>query len=67
MAVPVRLAYRNSDPSEAVSAVIQNKVDKLEQFYDRIVSCRVVVSSPHRHHHKGKIFHIGIRLGLPGI
>ena len=31
-------------------------------FSDRIQSCRVVVDSPHRHHHQGKVFNVKVQL-----
>ncbi len=52
--------------SEASEANIREKVDKLDLFYDRIMSCRVVVEAPHRHHHKGKLYHVRVDLTLPG-
>ena len=53
-------------PSEAIEAAISEKVAKLETFFDGIIGCRVVVEAPHRHHHKGKLYHIRIDLTLPG-
>lgn len=52
--------------SEAVAARIQEEADKLDQYFDRIMSCRVVVEAPHRHHRRGDAFHIRIELGVPG-
>ncbi len=53
-------------PSEAIEAHIREKAAKLDQFYDRITRCRVVVEAPHRHHHKGKLFNIRIDMTVPG-
>jgi len=53
MQIPVQVTFRNMDPSEAVEANVRGKAEKLERFFDRVVSCRVVVESPHRRHHKG--------------
>ena len=39
---------------------------KLEEFFSRITSCRVVVEAPHRHHKSGELFHVRIDLGVPG-
>jgi ribosome-associated translation inhibitor RaiA len=54
------------EPSDAVTARIEEEVSKLDTFYDRITSCRVVVEAPHRHHKWGELFHIRIDLGVPG-
>lgn len=42
------------------------KSEKLGAFYDRIMNCRVIVEAPHRHHRKGKLYHIRIHLAVPG-
>lgn len=41
-------------------------MNHLEKFYDAILSCRIVVSAPHRHKNKGKIYHIQMRLHVAG-
>ncbi|HXH03029.1 MAG TPA: HPF/RaiA family ribosome-associated protein [Candidatus Competibacteraceae bacterium] len=66
MQLPLQITFRDMPPSPAVEAKIREKVAKLEQFYDRIMSCRVVVEAPHRHHHQGKLYRISIDLTVPG-
>ncbi len=66
MQIPVQVTFRNMDSSAAVEANVREKAAKLERYFDRIVSCRVVVESPHRRHHKGKLYHVRIDLGVPG-
>ena len=66
MDAPLELSFRNMDPSEAVEAKVRERVDKLETFFGRINACRVVVEAPHRHHRKGKIYHVRIEIGVPG-
>ena len=53
-------------PSASVENEIGEKAEKLGSFCDRITSCRVIVEAPHRHHHKGKTFHVRIDLSVPG-
>jgi ribosomal subunit interface protein len=53
------------EPSAAVEANIREKAGKLEQFYDRIMSCRVVVEVPHGHQHQGRLYQVRIDLGVP--
>jgi hypothetical protein len=48
--------FRNMTPSPSVELDIREKAQRLERFYDRIVSCRVAVDSPHHHRHKGRIY-----------
>jgi ribosome-associated translation inhibitor RaiA len=54
------------EPSDAVTARIEAETAKLDTFFDRITSCRVVVEAPHRHHKWGELFHVRIELGVPG-
>ena len=66
MDVPLELSFRNMDSSDAVEARVRERVDKLETYFGRINACRVVVETPHRHHRKGKIYHVRIEIGVPG-
>lgn len=65
MQLPLQVTYRDLAPSQAVTAKIRGKADKLERFYDRITGCRVMVEAPHAHRHKGRIFHVRIGLTVP--
>ncbi|MEJ2452082.1 MAG: HPF/RaiA family ribosome-associated protein [Gammaproteobacteria bacterium] len=66
MQIPVQITYRDMPPSEAVDAIIRERVQKLEHFTDNITSCRVVIEAPHKRHHHGKLFSIHIDITLPG-
>lgn len=66
MKIPLQITFRNMDPSDAMEAAIRKKVNKLEQFNDRITSCRVMVESDHARHHKGNLYHVRIDLTMPG-
>jgi hypothetical protein len=54
------------EPSAAVETRVRELTDHLGTFSDRIQSCRVVVDSPHRHHHQGKVFAVKLQVALPG-
>ncbi len=62
----LQITFRNMDPSPAVEARIRERAEELEQFYDRIVSCRVMIEAPHRRHEQGKIYHVRVDLKVPG-
>lgn len=66
MQLPVQITYRNMDPSNAVTERIHEEAGKLDEFFSRITSCRVLVEAPHRHHKWGGLYHIRIELGVPG-
>lgn len=52
------------------SPIIENhlrkKAERLTQFYQRVNSCRIVITIPQKHKHKGKLFSIHINLTVPG-
>lgn len=66
MQLPAQISFRGMEPSDAVEAKIRDRIAKLDRFYDRIMACRVVVESPHRRHHQGKLFHVRVDLTVPG-
>ena len=62
----LQITFRDLPKSAAIEANIREKAEKLGSFYDRINRCSVIVESPHRHHHKGKHYHVRIDISLPG-
>ncbi|MFC1674028.1 HPF/RaiA family ribosome-associated protein [Pseudomonadota bacterium] len=66
MQVPIQLSFHGCDHSDALETEIQGRVAKIEEYYGRIISCRVVVELPHKHHAQGKLFHINVDMSLPG-
>ncbi len=66
MQVPLQITFKEVSHSDAVEARIRERVERLDQFYPRIISCRVVVSKTNRHHHTGNLFAIHIDLRVPG-
>lgn len=54
------------EKSEAVEARIHEWIGKLERVFDRIMRVEVTVQTPHRHHQKGRQFHVRVRVGVPG-
>lgn len=66
MQVPPQITFHNLDHSDAIENRVVEEITKLEQFYDRITSCRVVVERPQRRHQKGDTYAVRIFLELPG-
>lgn len=66
MQTPLQIDFHQLAASPALEAHIRASVEALETFFDRIVSCRVSVEAPHRHHHQGQLFRICIEVGVPG-
>lgn len=61
----IQISFKDLDRSDAVEALVREKIHKLQLFHAGIVSCHVVVSSTHRHH-QGNFFHVAIDLSVPG-
>src|SRR3972149_8666755 len=66
MQIPLQITIRDVEHSEALEAHIRDKANKLDEFFNHIMSCRVVVEVPHKHHHQGKQFNVRIDIGVPG-
>lgn len=66
MTIPVHIMFRHMESSPAVETRVRELALHLGVFSDRIQSCRVVVDSPHRHHHQGKVFNVKVQVALPG-
>lgn len=66
MEIDLQITTRDIPHSEALESRIREKAAKLEQFYPRITSCRVVVELQHKHHHQGRLFDVHIGLTVPG-
>lgn len=65
MELPIQVVFRNMDQSAAVEDKARKHAKKLEQYFDHIMGCRVVIESHHRHHNKGKLYHVRIDLTVP--
>lgn len=66
MQIPLQITVRDMEHSDALETHIRDKANKLDEYFDRIMSCRVVVEMPHKHHHQGKQFNVRIDIGVPG-
>ncbi len=62
----LHISFRGMEPSPAVETQVRRRVGELEQFSDRIVSCRVVLEAGDRHHRQGRIYHVLVDLTVPG-
>ena len=66
MQTQLQVHFRNMDHSEALEDDIRARAMKLEQFFDKIISCHVTVEAPHKHQSKGIIYHVRIAMTVPG-
>jgi ribosomal subunit interface protein len=66
MQVPLQITMQGFDHSDALEAGIRERVDKLERFHPRIMSCRVTVEQVRKHHRQGRQFTVRIDARIPG-
>ena len=50
MHIPLQITIRGIEHSDVLENHIHDRVGKLDEFFDRIASCRVAVELPHKHH-----------------
>lgn len=60
------ITFRDIDRSDAVEQKIRNRIDRLERYGSEIISCQVVVETPHRTRKSGKIYKVSVDLTVPG-
>ena len=65
MKLPLQIAFRNLQHSDAIEAAVRERAEKLEKFFDHITSCRVAVEARHKHHEHGNHFHVRIDVTVP--
>ena len=65
MEVPLEVVLKNVEHKEEVEAVIYEKMAKLEQVCDHIISCRIFVEQNPTHQHKSCSYHIRLDVRMP--
>ena len=66
MQIPLQISLHGIEHSNALYQAIREKAEKLERYYDHIMSCRVVLEVAGRHQHKGKQYAARIDVMVPG-
>lgn len=65
MQVPLEVSYRYVEKTDALDALINEKVAKLEQVCDHINSCRVAIEKIHDRPSSGSPYRVRIDLTVP--
>lgn len=66
MELPLQITFHNMTATPALEAKVKELAEGLESVHDRIMSCRVVVDQPHRHHKEGNHYQVRIDIKVPG-
>lgn len=65
MDVPPEVAFRGLEPTDALKARILEGIEDLEEVYDRLVSCRVMVEDTTAARHSGKLYRVRLEISVP--
>jgi len=65
MQTPLQVSFHGLDHSEPLEEHVRKHVESLEELFDRITSCKVVIEKPHRSHRNGNIYHVRIHVAVP--
>ena len=63
--LPVQITVRDMSISLALETTIRKYAEKLQRYYDRILSCHVVIKVSQKRKHQGKLFDVHIDLTIP--
>ncbi|MHA7886425.1 HPF/RaiA family ribosome-associated protein [Roseicyclus sp.] len=66
MQTPIEVAFKHVDPTDEIKALILEKADQLETYYDGITSCHVYVRAPHQSQRKGNLYEVTVEVRVPG-
>lgn len=66
MQLPLQISFRHMEHSDAIEGLIREKAEKLDNFADHIMSCRVVVEPAGKHHKHGNLYEVRIDLKVAG-
>jgi len=62
----LQITFRDFQPSPTLRARIEARSQKLVEFHERILHCRVIVRAPHHRSRKGRLYALSIELKVPG-
>jgi ribosome-associated translation inhibitor RaiA len=65
MEVPLELILKNVENKAEIEAVVHEKLEKLEQVCDHVISCRVFVEQNPTHLHSKASYHVRVDVRLP--
>jgi ribosome-associated translation inhibitor RaiA/cold shock CspA family protein len=65
MQSPLELSFKEMPHSDALEALVRQRVARLERFYDKITHCYVVIEPAHRNQRKGVHYEVRVHVGVP--
>lgn len=65
MTTPIEIVFKNMDHSDFIEQRVHEEAAKLDRFFERIGSIRVVIEAANRSHRKGDLYQVGIHVTVP--
>lgn len=65
MQIPAQIDFQGFEPDQRERDLIDQKIASLDEFYDRITACRLVMKGPGQRHRTGGQYEVNIHLVLP--
>ena len=66
MQIPLEITFQGMESSDAVADEVRRRAEKLERFFNRITSCRVVLESAHKSQYNTNHYQVHIDITVPG-
>jgi cold shock CspA family protein/ribosome-associated translation inhibitor RaiA len=66
MQVPPEIAFRNVEPTRLLKDAVAAGIESLEEVYERIISCRVMVEETNPGRRSGRLNHVRVDITVPG-
>jgi cold shock CspA family protein len=68
MQVPLQLSFRDIPEArrEEIEERVRRRAEKLERYFDPIVSCRVAIERPHQFERSGNPYRVRVDVSVPG-
>jgi cold shock CspA family protein/ribosome-associated translation inhibitor RaiA len=64
--VPLQIVFEHLDHSDFLELAVRKEARRLERFYDRITSARVVIARPQHRRRTGDSYCVRLHIALPG-
>lgn len=65
LAIPLQIVWRDVPKTDALEDQIQSRAEKLEEYCDSIMGCRVTVERSQARHRKGNLYRLRIDIRVP--
>jgi ribosome-associated translation inhibitor RaiA len=66
MAIQTDVTFHGVEASTSLERFAREWVARLVKVYDRIEHCNVTIELPHRHHARGRAWHVRVSVAIPG-